>query len=248
MKTIIEKTGDAFIYIGIARTKKLKDCIPPQAKVHALLPGLSFFAVGVFKYDTISDVRPGNEHFSWRDCFDTTIQIPIDLFNTKNLFYIKRLYNTNTEVIQWAKGDFLRKIPSSVIWNKNKNKYNVTLKRTDGTSESIAIKGRKLFRLPNFFWRIPPLKAIARAFLVSKYNDLFHTFQGILDLEKSYIGSGSCFVQGVSLPKPILSLSIYIKNYSPLHIKPIMKLYHECPYDKASANQTNPKKGEGAAA
>ncbi|MCP4135483.1 MAG: hypothetical protein GY754_31230 [bacterium] len=247
METIIEKTGDAFIYIGITRTKKLKDSIPPEAVVNSLLPGLSFFAVGVFKYDSISDIRPGNEKYSWKDCFDTTIQVPIDLYNTKKLFFIKRLYNTNNDIVNWAKGDYLKKIPSNVLWQENKNAYTVSIERIDGKDESIEMKGKKRVRLPNFFWKIPPLKAIAAAFLVSKYDDQYHTFQGILEFEKSHLGTASCTVSGVTLPKPLFSLSVFIKNYNPLHIKPIMKLYHTCSYGEQKTNTVKSRKKKKAA-
>lgn len=231
METVIKKSGSAFIHIGITRTKKLKDIIPAEAKVHSLLPGLSFYAVGAFKYDDVSDMHPGNEHYSWKNCVDTTIQIPIDLHSSKKLFYIKRLYNTNDEVVEWAKGYKLKKIHSNMMWKNKKNKYRIRLNSNGSESENITITGKSLVRIPNFLWKFGALKSIAEAFMLSEYDNEFYCFQGVLDLEKSYIGTGSSTVVGLDLPKPLFSFSLTIKNFRPLHIKPFMKLYHKCEYN-----------------
>ena len=230
MKTIINKSGNAFITIGIVRSKKLKNLIPKEARVYKIFPGFSFYAVGIFNYNNVSDLVPGNKKYSWDNCFDTCIQIPIDLYSTKKLFYIKRLYNSNQEVVRWAKGHSLYKIHSDVSFLEEKNKYNVVVKATGNRKEKISLSGRSFLRLPKFFWRFGLLKAISEAFMVSKFENEFYCFQSKLSFEKSYLDTGRSEVIGIDLPRPLLSLSLSIHNFRPLKIKTFFKLYHECEY------------------
>jgi len=233
METIIEKRGDALIYVGLTRAKKLAHLLPPDMTVHRVLPGISFFAVGIFKYREIADLRQGNERFRWKDVYDATIQIPVDLHNTKNSFYVYRLYNTCREVVEWAKGDCLNKIPSAVEWSEGQRKLSVQVRRTAGPAESLTLTGQNLFSLPRFLWKVNPCRSLVDAHLLSEYLGARYTFQGILEVGRSYLSRVTLRAEGLDLPSPFASFGICLKDYDPLRIKPIFKLYHPCEYNPA---------------
>lgn len=215
MPVIAEKSGQAIVSLRLVSSRRLQQLVPEPLVVHSVLPGLALYAVGAFLY---SEIRVGHERGStrsWCGVSDAAIIIPVLGPNDSVAWFLPRLYNTCPEVIEWAAGQRLPKIEAGIDWRQKGRQICVRVARPTGSGERLEIHGRQRFGLPEWIWKLGPLRAVARSTLLVNDNGSIRRFAYVFkSIGRASYCSVSCVADGIAMPTPWLSFGCVLSGFA----------------------------------
>lgn len=215
MRVIAEKSGQAVVSLRLVSSRQLQQLVPEPLVVHSVLPGVALYAVGAFLY---SELRVGHERGSirsWRGVSDAAIMVPVRGPDHSVAWFVPRLYNTCPEVVEWAAGQRLPKIEASIDWRQNGRQICIRVARPAGSGERLEIHGRQRFGLPEWIWKLGPLRAVARSTLLVNDNGSIRRFAvGCKSIGRASYCSVSCVADGIAMPTPWLSFGCVLQGFA----------------------------------
>ncbi len=215
MAEIIRKAGDVLVNVNMVSAKSMAHVVPKGARIHELLPGLACYAVGLFRYSRLYDPRPGCEKDDFLDCYDAGILIPVDYPGRGTVQHVMRLCNTDPNVVTWAAGANMAKRPVAVQWTEKGDRIEV--EATAENNEKYIIEGSPLVSLPAAVWRLWPTSLFASGFMAREKDGVMWAFPfkvGIAQA-KTYLFRGHARLEGFDLPKPMMSVTVLVRNFTP---------------------------------
>jgi len=214
-RVIAEKRGAALVSLRLASGRRLRPLVPEPLAVECLLPGLALYAVAAFRY---AELRVGHETGSvrgWRDVVDVTIMVPVRSTDRDAAWFVTRLYNSSPEVVAWAAGHGLGKLPAAIEWRADGRDVTVRMDSPAGGGERLVIRGRRRFPLPAWLWRLGPLRATARSWLLTADAGSIRRFAvGCRSIGPAAYCSVSCVGSGLTLPAAWLSVGCMLDGFS----------------------------------
>jgi hypothetical protein len=219
MKKIAEKSGNAFVAVGVVPSRRLRHLVPEPLSVATVLPGLSFYAVGFFHYAELRGWAPGQPPLCWRGVSDATVLVPVRPTDGRRCFYVARLCNSSGEVVEWAAAHGLGKAEAAVAWLEREHHVHLSAVRTNGCHEALEMKGRRLVRLPAWIWKIRLLRSFLDFSILTNDGRGLRRFRS----ELRSIGSTESWrlswsASGIALPRPWLTLGARLGGFGPLDI------------------------------